>query len=208
MKKIEMFSIALTITIVLGVIFLPTVLKHSGSNHALLATYGAAEGGTAGKTLVVYFSRSGNTRAIAKEIRELTGSDIFEIETVDPYPSGYRETTEQAQKELKEDFRPLLRTSKVPGLESYDTVFIGYPIWWGRIPPALMTFLDENDLSGKTMAPFCSHGGSRFGSSVDDLRKLAPGTKILDGLELSGNRVENARKEVKSWLEKLGLQQG
>jgi flavodoxin len=156
--------------------------------------------------LVAYFSRSGNTRVIATQIHESVGGDIFEIVTVDPYPSDYDEVVEQAKQELEEDYRPELET-KVENMESYDVVFIGYPNWWGTIPTPVATFLSEYDFSGKTIVPFCTHEGSRLGRTVTDITKLCPQSTILAGLAVRGRDVKNAQNEVSEWLRKIGMKE-
>ncbi len=154
--------------------------------------------------LVAYFSHSGNTRVIATQIRESIGSDIFEIMAVDPYPSDYDVVVEQARKELRKEYRPKLKT-KVENMESYNVVFVGYPIWWGTIPMPVATFLSEYDFSGKTIIPFCTHGGSGLGRSVTDIKELCPQSTILDGIAVRGRDVRNAQNKVSEWLRELGL---
>jgi len=156
------------------------------------------------KALVAYFSRTGNTREIASQIHEKVGGDMFEIMTANPYPRDYDECVKQAKQELGKGYRPELKTT-VKDIESYDVVFIGYPNWWGTIPMALATFLSKYDLSGKTIVPFCTHGGSRLGRSVTDIAKFCPHSTVLEGLAIWGSDVKNARNEVSGWLHKLGL---
>ncbi len=154
--------------------------------------------------LVAYFSHSGNTRVIANQIRESVGGDFFEIVAVDPYPGDYDAVVEQARKELREEYRPKLKT-KVENMESYNVVFVGYPIWWGTIPMPVATFLSEYDFSGKTIVPFCTHEGSRLGRSVTDIKELCPQSTILDGLAVRGRDVKNAQNEISEWLPELEL---
>ncbi len=117
------------------------------------------------KILVVYFSYSGNTREIANQIHESVGGDIFEIQTVDPYPSNYDAVVKQAKQEKEWGYKPALKT-KIENIESYDVIFIGSPIWWGTIPQPVVTFLSEYNLSGKTIVPFCTHAGSGQAQSL------------------------------------------
>jgi len=154
--------------------------------------------------LTAYFSHSGNTRVIARQIHEKIGGDIFEIVPVDPYPRDYNDVVEQARKELDQDYRPRLKT-KVGNMGSYNVVFVGYPNWWGSIPRPIATFLTEYDLSGKTIAPFCTHEGSRLGRSVEDIMELCPQSTIRDGLAVRGSDVKKAREEVSEWLREIGL---
>jgi len=154
--------------------------------------------------LVAYFSHSGNTRAIASQIHESVGGDIFEIVTVDPYPSGYNEVVDQARKELRAEYGPKLKT-KVENMGSFNVVFVGYPNWWGTVPRPIVTFLSQYDSSGKTIVPFCTHEGSGLGRSVTDIKKLCPHSTILDGLAVRGGSVKNAQNEVPEWLRELGM---
>ena len=156
------------------------------------------------KILVAYFSHSGNTRVIATQIHERVGGDILEIVTVDPYPGDYDEVVEQARKELSEEYRPKLKT-KVENMESYEVVFVGYPIWWGTIPTPVAAFLSEYDFSGKTIVPFCTHEGSHLGRSATNITKLCPQSTILDGLAVRGGGVKNAQNEVSEWLQELEM---
>jgi len=154
--------------------------------------------------LVAYFSRSGNTRVVANQIHKTIGGDIFEIIAVDPYPRDYDEVVERAGKELREQYRPKLKT-KVENMASYNVVFVGYPNWWGTIPMPVATFLSEYDFTGKTIVPFCTNEGSRFGQSITHIKKLCPRSTILDGLAVRGGDVRNAQNEVSEWLRELGI---
>jgi flavodoxin len=156
------------------------------------------------KILVAYFSHSGNTRIIANQIWESVGGDIFEIVAIDPYPSDYDAVVEEARKELREEYRPKLKT-KVENMESFNVVFVGYPIWWGTIPMPVATFSSEYDFSGKTIVPFCTHEGSHLGRSIASFKELYPQSTILDGLAVRGRDVKNAQNEVSKWLRELEL---
>ena len=114
-----------------------------------------------GKALVVYFSHTGNTENVANFIHEAVGGDIVKLETEEPYTDNYNDLLDIAQEEKRENARPALST-KIDNIEQYDTIFLGYPIWWGDMPMALYTFLDEYDLSGKTIAPICNKWGFRI----------------------------------------------
>jgi flavodoxin len=170
------------------------------------------------KSLSVYYSRKGNnyvgssivnlpignTEVIAKKIQGLTGSDLFQIQTVQPYPEDYTETTNVAQDELSQNARPEL-TAMVADMNSYDLIYLGYPNWWGTMPMAVFTFLDSYDFSGKTIIPYCTHEGSGLGSSERDIKKLCPNAKVLSGLAIKGGTVGRADKDLASWLKKLDL---
>ena len=157
------------------------------------------------KILIAYYSRRGenyvggtivdipvgNTEVMAQKIAELTGGDLFRIDTVEAYPADYTECTHVARKELKMNARPEL-TGKVDDMARYDTVFLGYPNWWGTMPMGVHTFLESYDFTGKTIVPFCTHEGSGMGHSVADIRKLCPGATVLDGRAIRGSSVQYA----------------
>jgi Flavodoxins len=164
----------------------------------------AAEVGDSKKILIAYFSWSGNTREIANQIHERVGGDLFEVRTVEAYPTEYRPCTDVAKKEQQENARPALATD-VTDMASYDVVFIGYPNWWGTIPMALFTFFESYDFSGKTIIPFCTHEGSALGRSVQDISKLCPGSTMLEGIAIRGGSVKSAGNDVSAWLSRIGM---
>ncbi len=156
------------------------------------------------KTLIAFFSWSGNTRDVAAQIHEKVGGDMFEIVSVDTYPSDYDECVEQARKELDRGHRPTLK-SEVEGLESYEVVFVGFPNWWGTIPTPVATFLSKCDSPRKTIVPFCTHGGGRLGHSIADITKLCPHSIILDSLAIREGNAKHAHNEISDWLRRTGL---
>lgn len=156
------------------------------------------------KVLIVYYSRSGNTREIANQIHKIVVGDIIELQTVEPYPDEYNAVTKQAKEELNSGYKPPLKT-KVNNIGSYDGIFIGSPNWWSTIASPVKTFLSEYDLSGKTIAPFITHAGSRLGRSVTDIATLCPNSTVLDGLAIWGKDVKTAQSEVSAWVRGLGV---
>lgn len=156
------------------------------------------------KILVAYFSHSGNTRVIAEYIKNATGGDIFEIIPVTPYSDDYDTVVEQAKVELKSKIKPTIK-AKVENVKEYDIIFVGYPNWWNTIPGPVRTFLSEHNLESKTIAPFCTHGGSELGESVDDIKEICPKSKVLDGLAIFGKDVKNAQSDVLEWLKQLKI---
>lgn len=168
-------------------------------HHAALA---AEAGG--GKVLIIYFSHSGNTRRLAGFIHEHAGGDMVELKTVRPYPEDYNAVVEQARREQDDNARPEISID-LPDLSAYDTVFIGYPNWWGTLPMPFFTLLEGLNLAGRNVVPFCTHEGSRFGRSESDLERLCPGARMLKGFEVRGSRVSGAEQDVAEWLNGLGL---
>ena len=156
------------------------------------------------KILVVYFTWGGNSRTLAGYARDITGGDIFEIVPTQPYPSQYRATTEQAREEQNNNYLPEIK-NKINNLSSYDTIILVYPNWWGTIPQIVKRFLQDNDFSGKTIAPICTHEGSRMGRSLTDIRVLCPNSTITEGLDVRGGSVGGARNTVRDWINKIGI---
>ena len=157
-----------------------------------------------GKTLIAYFSWGGNTRGVAEEIQRQTGFDLLEITCVTPYSDDYDEVLEQAQADQNVQARPELATH-IENMAQYDTIILGYPNWWASIPMPVASFLEEYDFAGKTILPFCSHGGGRFGQSLTAIAKLVPNATLLEGLAVSysgGNGLEN---DVAVWLQNSGI---
>ena len=146
----------------------------------------------------------GNAEVLAKMAQEATGGDLFLIQTVETYPSDYRQTTDKASVEQSNNARPAL-SSHVENMAQYDTIILIYPNWWGTLPQPLFTFLEEYDFSGKTILPLCTHAGSRMGSSERDIRNLCPNATLLDGLAVAGASVNSARSDVESWINKSGI---
>ena len=156
------------------------------------------------KILVAYFSHSGNTRSVAYNICKKVDGEFFEIHTVKPYPTDYNTVVEQAKREQKSDYRPELK-SRLKNIRQYDVIFIGFPNWWGTYPQAVKVFLSQNDLSGKTIIPFCTHEGSELGRSVADLKRLCPKSHIQEGLAIRGNAAHNSDRQINEWLKKLKI---
>ena len=171
------------------------------------------------KILVVYFSRTGeeynvgkitkgNTEIVAEHIAQKVGGDTFEIKPATPYPDEYEPCTEIAKRELESNTRPAL-AKNIDNLAQYDTIFLGYPIWWGDMPMVLYTFLESGDFSGKTIIPFCTHGGSGLGNTERAIEKTCPNAKILDGLAIVGKRCQDepaaVAKDVDAWLKTKGF---
>jgi flavodoxin len=154
--------------------------------------------------LIVYFSRSGNTQKIADFIHQQVGGTLHQIQPEAPYPGSYDAVVEQAKVEIQAGYKPALR-STLDQIESYGTVFVGSPNWWDTITPPVATFLSEYDLSGKTIVPFCTHGGGGLGRIGQDIAKLCPQSTLLNSFEIYGSRTGNAQAQVSTWLSKIGL---
>ncbi|MFT3830272.1 MAG: flavodoxin [Opitutaceae bacterium] len=156
------------------------------------------------RILVAYFSHTGNTAALAREIQALTGADLVAITPTVAYPADHGTTVAQAQRELAAAHRPALE-SPAPRLGTYHTVFIGSPNWWSTIAPPVMTFLESHDFGGKTVIPFITHEGSRLGRSVPDVKRLCPGAVVAEGRAFWGSRAHAATAEIRDWIGQLKL---
>ena len=170
----------------------------------VLPATGHADPKQNGKILIIYYSWGGNTRHMAEQIQKVTGADLFELKTVTPYPKEYRATTDQAKREQDSGFRPQL-IAKPENLDSYSTIFIGSPNWWGTIAMPFFTYLEENNLAGKTIIPFMTHEGSGFGNSISDIKRLCPNATLLEGLAVRGGRVQGAQNDIAQWLTKIRM---
>lgn len=156
--------------------------------------------------LVAYFSATGNTKTVAEQIADVTGGELYEIEPAEPYTSedlDYNNDDCRANLEMNDDtVRPEI-AGAIENIEQYDTIYLGYPIWWGNAPRIMNTFVETYDLSGKTVVPFCTSGGSGISTSVDTLQELAG-----DGITwMEGQRFDRdvSADEISQWIDEMGL---
>lgn len=156
----------------------------------------------ANSTVVINGEVLGNTQYMAQVIQRTTNADIYRIEPQNPYPTDHTTLVAQAREEQDQDTRPAIKNA-VSDFDSYDTVFIGYPIWWSDLPQILYTFFDTYDFSGKTVIPFSTHGGSSFAGTPATIQSLEPGAKMLDGLTISRNNIQDAEQEIVSYVNGL-----
>ncbi len=156
----------------------------------------------ANSTVVINGEVLGNTQYMAQVIQRTTNADIYRIEPQNPYPTDHTTLVAQAREEQDQDTRPAIKDA-ISDFDSYDTVFIGYPIWWSDLPQILYTFFDTYDFSGKTVIPFSTHGGSSFAGTPATIQSLEPGAKMLDGLTISRNNIQDAEQEIISWVNGL-----
>lgn len=162
--------------------------------------------------LTVYYSRKGenyfggviksiskgNTEIAAEAIQKAVGGDIFEVDTVKPYSADYTACTEEAKAELRANARPELK-EYMDSIDGYDTIFVGYPNWWGTMPMAMFTFLENYDLSGKRIIPFCTNEGSGMESSERDLKRICIGASVEKGLAIRGSDTAGAVQNIAEW---------
>jgi flavodoxin len=177
-----------------------------GSEAASTATSSssdAAEASTstqaANKTLVVVFSWSGNTLAVADRIASDLQTDVFRIEPETPYTKDYNEMLQIAQNEQAANTMPAL-AANVQAWDSYSTIYLGFPTWWGHLPQIVKSFLATHDCTGKTIYPFNTHAGSGFASCLSDLSAACPGADVREGLSLVGDNVSSSTERIDEWV--------
>ncbi len=168
------------------------------------------------KILTIFYSRAGenhyagglrhleigNTHLAAKWITESCGGAMFQVETAVPYAASYRECCQQAVAEWKENARPAVKAFP-EGVEAYDTIVVGYPLWCGTMPMCLYTVLEQLDLSGKRVFALCTHEGSGYAGSIAALKALCPGAEVSEGLCIKGSQVRDSEAEIRRWAGSL-----
>ena len=170
---------------------------------------------SAKKILIIYLSRTNNTKAVAEIIQKETGGTLVALELQTPYPTNYQAIVQQVVSENETGFLPPLKT-KIDSIEKYDVVFVGFPTWGMKLPPPMKSFLKQYDLKGKTVIPFNTNAGYGIGTSFDTVKELCPASKILEGYQIKGGierdgilfvmegeKEKQARTEVKKWLQKI-----
>jgi len=187
-------------------IIIAFILIFMGANMRLTAQTGNS------RIFVAYFSWSGNAKTLAGQIAQVTGGNLFEIKTIKTYPNTYDECTKVARQEQNNNARPEISGS-IANMDQYDIIFLCYPIWYSTMPMAVFTFLETYNLSGKTIYPLATHGGSGFGRSLDDIKKLCPQAVIGKGISVNAfdknpndnPRVTTPNRDVTAWLNGIGL---
>jgi len=167
------------------------------------------------KVLIVYLSRTKNTKIIAEIIQKNVGGDLVELELQNPYPENYKAIVDQVSKENESGFLPPLKT-KIENIEKYDFVFIGFPTWGMKLPPPMKSFLKQYDSKGKTIIPFNTNAGYGIGSSFDTVKELCSDSNVLEGYSVEGGKERDGilfvmkgekeikvRNEVEKWLRKI-----
>ncbi|WP_246245780.1 flavodoxin [Mesorhizobium zhangyense] len=158
----------------------------------------------AGKILVAYFSRSGNTRVVAGQVSRALQGDLFEIEPKRPCPADYFETVKQAKEETDRGYEPPLK-AKLADIAQYRTVFLAFPIWGMTAPPAVRSFLAAHDLSGKTIIPLITHGGYGLGDSLDVVATHARQANLVRGFSMQAPQERQTIERVTDWLDDLKI---
>lgn len=170
-----------------------------------------------GKILIVYLSRTNNTRVVAEMILQKVGGKLIALELENPYPANYQATVAQVSQENETGFLPPLKT-KIDSIQKYDVIFIGFPTWGMQLPPPMKSFLQQYDLSGKTVIPFNTNGGYGIGSTFQTVAGLCPNSNILEGfttrggserdgqlLMIKADKAKETEMDVKKWLQKIKM---
>ena len=152
-----------------------------------------------GKTLIAYYSYSGNTKAVAEKIQQINGGDLFEIQTKQQYPTNYNDIVNQAKNEKEQNYMPELIDNG--NVSDYDTIYIGTPVWWYTFATPIKTFLTKNDFAGKVIKPFCTHGGGGASFTYTDIHKLCPQSDIKEGF----TSYEHSAKDIdiENWVKSV-----
>ena len=169
---------------------------------SILIAYFSMKGETITANMTVENLAKGHTAAAAEFINEAVDGDMFEIETVKTYNPDHMKMIYEAQEELNQGIRPELK-GYPESLEKYDTIFLGYPNWWGTLPMPVVSFLEHFDWNGKRIIPFNTSEGSGAGRSVDKIKELCKGAKVEKVYELRGSQVDSSKAEIQSWAEKI-----
>lgn len=169
------------------------------------------------RTLIVYLSRTKNTKVVAEIIQENVGGTLVELELVTPYPEHYQTTVNQVAEENRTGYLPPLKT-KIDNIGNYDFIFVGFPTWGMQLPPPVKSFLNEYDLNGKVIIPFNTHAGYGVGSSFRTIEELCPNSNILAGYStkggverdgilfvIEGEKEKQVQEDVKEWLREIAL---
>lgn len=172
----------------------------SGSENATSTAPESAPAAAGDQAIAAVFSWSGNTLQVAERVAADAGCELFRIEPAEPYTTDYDEMLQIAQDEQAAGTLPTLAAT-VPDWESYGTVHLGFPTWWGHLPQIVVSFLSEHDCTGKVVYPFNTHGGSGFASTLSDLASACPGADIREGLSISGDSVASSTDRIDAWVQ-------
>ena len=145
----------------------------------------------------------GNTEKAAKVLADLTGGELYKIQQAQPYSENYQTCIAEAKADLQKKARPEV-LGLPDDLDAYDEIYLGYPNYWGTMPMAVYTFLENYDFTGKTIRPFCTHEGSGLSHTVQDIQKAAPGAVVTKGLAIHGSAVDSAKPALEKWVQEMG----
>lgn len=193
------------------------ILTFLSMTFPLRVEHSSREKGQDKQVLIVYLSRTKNTEAVAKIIHKKVGGDMVALELVSPYPENYQGIVAQVAEENETGFLPPLKTV-IDNIGKYDMIFVGFPTWGMQLPPPMKSFLNDYDLSGKTVIPFNTNAGYGIGRSFRTVKELCPNSKVLEGYStkggiekdgtlfvMEGDKKKQVQSEIQNWLESIGL---
>ena len=209
MKKIIIVIICILCIISATFLYAQSQLQ-TDSRRILIAYFslpaaGRTDATTSASMIAVDGNIIGHVQHVANIIQRTTGGSLFEIQTVQTYPDGYLQLRNMARQERNNRARPILST-RIFNLQNYDTIFLGYPNWWSDMPMPLYSFLEEYNLSGKTIIPFCVNGGRGLSGTVETIIQLQPRANVVrDAFEINRNNLAHAERDVIAWLHRIGM---
>lgn len=156
------------------------------------------------RSLVLYYSQTSSTRTVAEELQRLTGADIESFDVTEPYDGDYKQTIDRCKDEMSRDYTPTLVPLK-SDLAKYDTLYVGYPVWFGTYAPPVKALLATVCLDGKTIVPFCTFGSGGLSESVSHMRTAVPGARVLDGFGIRQARISKVARELPRYLTSIGV---
>lgn len=210
MKNKYIFFIIIILVVIIGIVAGLKINQNKSANSEIIESKDDniqnSEKELSGneKILIAYFSYTGNTEKLANKIHSKVGGDIIKIETVTPYSNNYDEVVDQVQKDQQNNYKPEIKT-KIENIEDYDIIILGSPVWWYKIANPVATFISENDLKDKMIIPFVTHGGYGAGQTLNQIKELAPDSKVLSELSIEGDSVDNSDGQIENWLQNVGL---
>lgn len=174
---------------------------------AMAALMGCSKQEATTKSIVVYYSQTGATKQVAELIQQKTGAHMLAIEATQPYDGDFGQTIARCQQEMADGILPELQPIEA-AVEEYDTIYVGYPIWFGTYAPPMAAWLKQVNLNGKVVVPFCTFGSGGLESGMKDLKAAQPEALVTEGFGIRNARIAKAAEEVEQWLIRLGAVEG
>lgn len=174
---------------------------------AMAALLSCSKQDNSSKSIIVYYSQTGATKQVAELIQQQTGAHMLAIDAAEPYDGDFNQTIARCLQEKADGVLPALQPVEM-SLDGYDTIYVGYPIWFGTYAPPMAAWLTETSLAGKVVVPFCTFGSGGLETGISDLKEAQPEAKLLPGFGIRNARIEKAESEVNQWLMRIGAIEG
>ena len=181
-----------------------------GTNHKILIAYfsellsDGVDAVSSASRIIVNGDLYGSVQYVATVIGEATGGDMVRIQTTQPYPGNFDDLADQTDQERQNNIHPEIATN-IEDFNDYDTIFVGYPIWWYQLPMAMYSFFDKYDFNGKTIIPFSTHGGSGWSGTLESIAELEPGATMVNGYSISRNNAATSHDGILDWLRTINI---